>query len=32
MLGHAELGTTEIYTRIADDHVRKAYDRAHPRA
>lgn len=32
MLGHADLGTTEIYTRIAHDHVREAYDRAHPRA
>jgi integrase/recombinase XerD len=32
MLGHADLGTTEIYTRIAQDHVRAAYDRAHPRA
>lgn len=32
MLGHADLGTTEIYTRVAQDHVRAAYDRAHPRA
>ncbi len=32
MLGHADLGTTEIYTRIAHDHVRAAYDKAHPRA
>lgn len=32
MLGHADLGTTEIYTRIADDHVRRAHARAHPRA
>ncbi len=32
MLGHADLGTTEIYTRVAQDHVRGAYDRAHPRA
>jgi integrase/recombinase XerD len=32
MLGHADLGTTEIYTRIAQDHVRQAYDKAHPRA
>lgn len=32
MLGHADLGTTEIYTRVAHDHVRTAYDRAHPRA
>jgi integrase/recombinase XerD len=32
MLGHADLGTTEIYTRVAQDHVRAAFDRAHPRA
>jgi integrase/recombinase XerD len=32
MLGHADLGTTEIYTRVAQDHVRTAFDRAHPRA
>ncbi len=32
MLGHADLGTTEIYTRVASDHVRRAYDKAHPRA
>ena len=32
MLGHADLGTTEIYTRVAQDHVRQAFDRAHPRA
>jgi integrase/recombinase XerD len=32
MLGHADLGTTEIYTRVAQDHVRAAFERAHPRA
>jgi integrase/recombinase XerD len=32
MLGHADLGTTEIYTRVAQDHVRTAFDKAHPRA
>lgn len=32
MLGHADLGTTEIYTRVAQDHVRRAYTKAHPRA
>lgn len=32
MLGHADLGTTEIYTRVAQDHVREAHERAHPRA
>jgi len=32
MLGHADLGTTEIYTRVAQDHVKAAHQRAHPRA
>lgn len=32
MLGHADIATTEIYTHLADDHVRAAYKRAHPRA
>lgn len=32
MLGHADLGTTEIYTHIAQDHVRRAHEKAHPRA
>jgi integrase/recombinase XerD len=32
MLGHADLGTTEIYTHIAYDDVRRAFDRSHPRA
>ena len=31
MLGHADLGTTEIYTRVAQDHVQRAHARAHPR-
>lgn len=32
MLGHADLKTTEIYTHLGDGALRKAYDRAHPRA
>ncbi|MCC6559548.1 MAG: site-specific tyrosine recombinase XerD [Polyangiaceae bacterium] len=32
LLGHADVSTTEIYTHLADDHVRAAYRRAHPRA
>ncbi len=31
MLGHADLGTTEIYTHVAQDHVRAAHGKAHPR-
>ena len=32
LLGHADLGTTEIYTRVAQDHLRAAHAKAHPRA
>jgi integrase/recombinase XerD len=32
LLGHADISTTEIYTHLADDHVRAAYKKAHPRA
>jgi integrase/recombinase XerD len=32
MLGHADLGTTEIYTHVAADHVRQAHAKSHPRA
>jgi integrase/recombinase XerD len=32
LLGHADISTTEIYTHITDVHMRKAYDRFHPRA
>jgi integrase/recombinase XerD len=32
MLGHVDLGTTEIYTHVAEDHVRAAHTKSHPRA
>jgi integrase/recombinase XerD len=32
MLGHADLGTTEIYTHVAADHVRAVHAKSHPRA
>lgn len=32
MLGHADLGTTEIYTHVAADHVKQAHAKSHPRA
>jgi integrase/recombinase XerD len=32
MLGHADLGTTEIYTQVARDHLQAVYTKSHPRA
>lgn len=32
MLGHANITTTQIYTRLDFQHLAKAYDQAHPRA
>lgn len=32
MLGHASVATTEIYTHVTPGHLRRAFDRAHPRA
>lgn len=32
MLGHANIATTQIYTRLDFQHLAKAYDQAHPRA
>jgi integrase/recombinase XerD len=32
MLGHADIGTTEIYTHVSRGHLRALYDKFHPRA
>ena len=32
LLGHANISTTQIYTHLTSDHVRRTYEKAHPRA
>ena len=32
LLGHASIGTTQIYTKVTQEHLRSAYEAAHPRA
>jgi integrase/recombinase XerD len=32
LLGHANISTTQVYTHLTSDHVRRSYQKSHPRA
>jgi len=32
LLGHANITTTQVYTHLTSEHIRRAYEQSHPRA
>ena len=32
MLGHKDIASTQVYTRLMKNHIREVYNKAHPRA
>jgi integrase/recombinase XerD len=32
LLGHSSVATTQVYTRVTVEHLRSAYEAAHPRS
>ena len=32
LLGHSSIATTQVYTHLTTEHVRREYDRSHPRS
>ncbi|HEY87948.1 MAG TPA: site-specific tyrosine recombinase XerD [Dehalococcoidia bacterium] len=32
MLGHANISTTQVYTHLTSEHIRRSYEKSHPRA
>ena len=32
LLGHANISTTQVYTHLTSEHIRRTYERSHPRA
>jgi integrase/recombinase XerD len=32
LLGHANISTTQVYTHLTSEHIRRAYEESHPRA